>query len=147
MRQLLFTTLIALIGTLAKFKGTDGTNRVFDFPTTSPGGYPYAVIGSVSFESSVLDNVRDTRRYNFSIQVVGEKFGDQAGLSQSDALSAMRTAEDDLIALFDANWELGLPGQVIRTMPTNAEYGFTDNGSRVVLTMHLQVDTIATISL
>lgn len=146
MRQDLFNTIIGLLQTLAKFKGEDGTSRVFDFATTNPGGYPYVVVGSESLESTVVDNQRDTRRYNYTVQIVGEKFGEQGGLTQSDALKAMRNTEDDVLGLLDNNFFLGRRDLVIRTMPTKSTYGYTDNNARVVLTIHVSVDTIVNIT-
>lgn len=146
MRQLLFQAIITLLLTVDKFKGEDGTVRVFDFPTTNPGGYPYVVVGSESLESTVVDNARDSRRYNYTVQIVGEKFGEQGGLTQSDALEAMRNTEDVVLALFDGNYFLGRTDVVVRTMPTLSTYGYTDGGGRVVLTIHVSVDTTVNIT-
>lgn len=146
MRDLFFNLIVGLLGTLDIFKGEDGSSRVYDWPTTSPAGYPYVVVGSESFESEVLDNASDTRRYNFNIQIVGEKFGQEAGKTQSQALAAMRATEDSVIGLFDANFFLGRDDVVVRTMPVSATYGLTDGGSRVILTIVMRVDTRITIT-
>lgn len=147
MRDDLFNAIIGILQTVSKFIGEDGTVRVYDWPTTSPGGYPYVVVGSESLESSVLDSARDSRRYNYNVQVVGEKFGEQGGMTQSQALAAMRATEDAVVAAFDAKFFLNRPDLVIRSMPTRATYGLTDGGARVILTMSLAVDTAATITI
>lgn len=146
MRENLFNAIVAILQTVTKFIGEDGTVRVYDWPTTAPAGYPYVVVGSESLESSVLDSARDSRRYNYNIQIVGEKFGEQGGMTQSDALAAMRATEDAVIAAFDAKFFLNRPDLVIRSMPTRASYGLTDQNSRVVLSMSMAVDTAATIT-
>lgn len=146
MRDTLFTAIITMLQALADFKGEDGTMRVYDYPTTSPGGYPYVVVGSDSLESSVLDNARDSRRYQYKVQIVGEKFGDPAGQTQSNALQAMRKVEDNVIAAIDNNYYLGLSGQVVRSFPTKGIWGLTDNNSRIVLDLNIQVDTIVNIN-
>ena len=146
MRDTLFNAIVTMLGGLADFKGEDGTNRVFDYPTTAPGGYPYVVVGSDSLESIVLDNARDSRRYQYKVQIVGEKFGDPAGLTQSQALQAMRKVEDNTIAAIDANYFLGLSGQVIRTFPTKGIWGTTDNNSRIILDITILVDTLVNIT-
>lgn len=145
MRESIFNSIITLLRTCTKFIGQDGTIRVYDYPQTGPVGYPYAVVSSESLESEVLDNARDSRRYNFLIQVVGDKFGQEGGMTQSDALSAMRATEDAVYAIFDSDNNLG-NSSVVRTMPTKADYGYGDNGSRVVLSISLRVDSIAEIT-
>lgn len=137
---------MSVLSACSKFKGENGTVRVYDYPLTAPDGYPYAVVGSESLESTVLDNTSDTRLYNFRIQIVGEKFGSEGGLSQSDALGAMRTTEDAVLAIFDSNNDIDNPALVIRTMPTLSEYGTTDGGSRIVLTIQVKVETRVSIT-
>lgn len=146
MRDTIFNGIVTMLQTLSIFKGEDGTARVYDFPITSPAGYPYVVVGSDSLESTVLDNARDTRRYKYRVQVVGEKFGEEGGMTQSDALRAMRQTEDLVLALFDAQNALGI-SFVVRSMPTEASYGTTDGGARIVWTMDLSVDTAVNITL
>ena len=147
MRQTIFNAIITVLNTLAFFKGEDGTIRVYDYPISAPPGYPYAVVGSESLESTVLDSARDSRLYDFVIQVVGEKFGDPAGKTQSQAMSAMRDVEDQLLALLDNNNLLAQPAIVIRTMPVAATYGFTDGNSRMIYTMKIRVETTANITM
>ena len=146
MRDTLFNTLVTLLGTLSSFKGEDGTVRVYDYPITAPPGYPYVVVGSDSLESEVLDNARDSRRYIYKIQVVGEKFGDPAAVTQSMALQSMRKVEDAVMATIDANYLLGLSGQVVRSFPTQAIWGTTDNNSRIILSITIKVDTMVNIT-
>lgn len=140
MRTLIFGLILNFLKSCQYFQGENGTIRIYDFPNTAPDGYPYAVLGSESLESSILDNASDTRRYNYVIQVVGEKFGVEAGLSQSDALTAMRAVEDAVLAIFDNNNSLKRQDVVIRTMPTAVTWGTTDNGGRIVLNINMQVD-------
>lgn len=147
LRDDLFNSTIAILGTCDKLKGEDGTYRVYDYPKTAPPGFPYAVVSSESFESIVQDNARDSRRYKFLIQVIGEKYGDESGLSQSDALKSMRQVEDQIMSAFDAKNGLN-NGSVIRTMPVLANYGVnSDNGARVVLSITLAVDTMVDITI
>jgi hypothetical protein len=146
MRDTLFQAIVTMLKTLTDFQGSDGTERVYDYPLTSPAGYPYVVVGSDSLESVVLDNARDSRRYQYKIQIVGEKFGDPAGVTQSNALQAMRKVEDNVVAAIDANYYLGLNGQVIRSFPTKAIWGTTDSNSRIILDFTILVDTMVNIN-
>lgn len=147
MRELLFNALFDLIKTCSKLKGEDGTLRVYDFPLTAPAGYPYAVVSSSAMESDVLDNTSDVRKFGFRVQVIGEKFGEGAAATQSEALSTMRAVEDAVLDLIDANYFLGRQDIVIRTMPLRSEIGLnSDNGARVVLTIDVRVDTRITIT-
>ena len=146
MRDTIFQRLIAMLQTVTKFQGEDGTVRVYYWPTSAPSGYPYVVVGSESLESTVLDNARDSRRYNFLVQIVGEKFGQEGGMLQADALKAMRDTEDQVLSLFDNQNALGT-SFVIRTFPSNAKYGLTDNNARVVYTLELRVDTMVNVTL
>lgn len=147
MRELLFNAIFDLVKTCSKLIGEDGTVRVYDYPITAPPGYPYAVVSSANMESEVLDNASDTRKYGFSVQVVGEKYGSEGGMTQAQALSAMRAVEDAVMTLIDGNYFLGRQDVVIRTMPVRSNLGVnTDNGARVVLTIELRVDTRITIT-
>lgn len=146
MRDTLFQIIINLLKTCSKFIGSDGTVRVYDWPNTSPAGYPFVVVGSESLESSVHDNTRDTRRFVFGIQIVGEKFGEQGGVTQAEALQSMRATEDQVLSVIDANYFLGRQDLVIRTLPIRSQYGATDGGTRVVLTITIAVDTAANIT-
>ena len=146
MRDNLFNALITMLRSLSFFQSETGVIRVYDYPITAPDGYPYVVVGSGSLESEVLDNARDSRRYSYNVQIVGEKFGDVAGLSQSNALQAMRSIEDQVVAAIDSNYFLGLSGQVVRSFPTQGFWGLTDNNSRVVLNLTIKVDTMANIT-
>jgi hypothetical protein len=145
MRETIYQAIITLLKTCTKLQGENGTIRVYDFPLTAPDGYPYAVVGSESLESSVLDNARDSRRYNYLVQIVGEKFGSEGAMTQEEALSAMRATEDAVLAIFDHKNGLNC-SSVVRTMPTKAEYGYTDNNARVVLTIHFSIDTMVDIT-
>jgi len=145
MRESIFQSILAILRTCTKLQGEDGTVRVYDYPQTAPAGYPYAVVSSESFESSILDNARDSRKYIYKLQVVGEKFGDEGGMTQSDALAAMRATEDAVVALFDADNNLS-NSAVVRTLPMDAQYGLTDNGARVVYTLRLSVEVMAEIT-
>lgn len=145
MRETIFQLIIAKLQSLNIFSGEDGTLRVYTFPTASPAGYPYAVLSSDSMESSVLDSQRDSRRFIYSVQVVGEKFGVEGGMSQEDALSAMRATEDLVLAAIDSDNDLG-NGNIVRTLPLRAVYGVTDGGTRVVLTLTMSVEITVNIS-
>lgn len=149
MRDSLFNILIAELKTLTKFIGADGTVRVYDYPITAPAGYPYVTVVSETMTSNYFDTARDLRTYGFFLSIVGEKFGDESGLSQADALATMRATEDDVVALIDGLNRLGAPGEglgVIRTLPTNSKYGYTDGNSRVVLEITVQVQVPASIT-
>lgn len=146
MRNNLFASVKAILETCDKLIGEDGTVRVYDFPITSPPGYPYAVISSGSFGSSVLDNARDSRRYEFVIQVVGEKFGTEGGTTQSQALENMRVVEDSIMALYDADNDIS-NSEVVRTFPVNAEYGLGEGNVRVILNITLSVEVMVNINI
>jgi len=147
LRDDLFNAIFDLVKTCSKLRGEDGTVRVYDYPQTAPAGYPYAVVSSSAMESDVLDNTSDVRKYGFRIQVVGEKFGSEGAMTQSEALNTMRTTEDAIMTLLDANFFLGRQDIVIRTMPYRSEIGVnSDNGARVVLTIDVRVDTRITIN-
>lgn len=144
MREQLFQSIIALLQ-LPCFKGSDGTTRVYDWPTTQPSGYPYVVVTSQALESQLLDTSRDTRFYNYSVQVVGEKFGEQVAFTQSKALQAMRNVEDLVMAAIDANMNMSNPN-VTRISPVVSSYGFTDGNSRVVLSINLMVEVTVNVA-
>lgn len=147
MREQLIQLIQAQLLTLKKFQGSDGTIRVYDYPESNPSGYPYVVISSDSMESKILDTMRDLRVYQFLLSIIGEKFGTPGGFSQSDALKAMRNTEDAVVGLFDSNNDFNGAGQgVIRSLPTNSKYGYTDNNSRVVLEMMVQFQVVADIT-
>lgn len=145
MRDSIFNSIMTAFRACTKFIGEDGTVRVYDYPVTSPVGYPYAVVSSTSLESKVLDNASDVRQYFFKLQIVGEKFGEQGGMTQSEALGAMRTTEDAVLAILDANNDLD-NSSIIRVMPTSAVYGTADGNSRIVLTIEISADTRPLIS-
>jgi len=147
MRENIFQALYALVQNLGIFTGEDGTVRVYDYPETAPPGYPYAVLGSEGIASDVLDTARDVRKYNFVVQIVGEKFGEPAGKTQSQALKAMRATEDLFLAALDANNDLSRPDLVIRTMPTQGAYALSTDQTRVVLTISVSVDTTVPITM
>jgi hypothetical protein len=147
MRESLMLLIINALSTIQKFQGSDGTIRVYDYPEMGLGGYPYCVITAFSMESKINDNQRDLRYYNFMLSIIGEKFGDPGGFSQSDALKTMRNTEDTIVAYFDANNSFQGQGLgVIRSLPTNTKYGYTDNNSRVVLEIMVQFQVIAGIT-
>lgn len=146
MRNTIFQLIVGLLRDMSEFQGSDGTFRVYDFATSQPAGFPFVVVSSGSLDSTILDSARDTRRYNYNVQIVGEKFGEQGGKTQSDALAAMRDVEQAVMDVIDANYFLGRQDIVIRTMPVGAVWGLTDDGSRVVVTITLRVDTQATIT-
>lgn len=133
--------------TLGKFNGNDGSIRIYDYPESLPSGYPYAVISSDSMESQILDTQRDLRVYQYLISIIGEKFGEPGGFKQSDALKAMRNTEDAVVSLFDNNNDFNGAGLgVIRSLPTNSKYGYTDNNSRVVLEIMVKFQVVADIT-
>lgn len=149
MRDTIFQAIVSKLQGLSAFQGSEGTKRVYDWPNESPDGYPYVVIGSESLSSEVLDNQRDLRLYNFTITIVGEKFGEQSSpKTQSQALLAMRNTEAAVLTAFDADNDLGLMGSgVIRTLPTSSTYAYTDGGTRVLLAISLQVQTQVAITM
>lgn len=148
MRQALFTLLYNAIKALPKFQGANGSIRTYDYPVAQPDGYPYAVIVSESLESDIYDTARDLRLYNFLISVIGEKFGETGGLTQSDALKTMRETEDAITAMLDADNRLGGAGQgVIWVKPLASKYGYTDGNSRVVLELNVRFQIAVQITL
>ena len=148
MRQQLFLLLYNAIKSLAKFQGSNGTYRLYDYPITQPDGYPCGYIVSQSLSSEIYDTTRDLRLYNFLISVIGEKFGDTGGLSQSDALKSMRDTEDAIVALLDSDNRLGGSGNgVIWVKPLVSNYGYTDGNSRVVSELQVQFQVAPQITL
>jgi hypothetical protein len=141
----IFNSLISKLNSLSVFAGGDGTFRVYDYPIAQPDGYPYAVIGSKSIDGSILDNARDLRLYGFVIQIVGEKFGEQAGFTQSLALKTMRQTGDIILSAIDADTNLS-NANIVRVVPIKADFAFTDNASRVVLTIELQAQVTVDIN-
>lgn len=146
MRDTIFDAIIGKLQAMSMFQGADGTLRVYDYPETQPSGYPYVVVGSGSLNSEVEDNVRDAVRYSYTIQIVGEKFGGDSSFTQSQALKTMRVAEDALMAVLRGDNDLSVPS-VIRTMPVNSDFGTTDGGTRIVLTVTVVVDTFEQITI
>jgi hypothetical protein len=145
MSDTIFTAIISLLQSIAVFSGSDGTTRVYQFPVAIPDGYPYAVVVFSTLNSEIEDSARDLVTYTYTVSIVGEKFGQEAGFTQANALASMRRTVDDVIAALQADNDLGVSG-VIRSMPLNAEQGYTDGGSRVVVNLTLAVQTAATIT-
>ena len=147
MRVTIFNAIISKLKELGVFTGDDGTIRVYDYPITAPAGYPYVVVAPNTLISEELDNQRDRRTYRYHLQVIGEKFGEEAGnKTQAEALLAMQNVEDTVLAAFDANADLSTSGVII-TRPIQVEWGYADNGSRVVLDIILDVLTTVNITL
>lgn len=148
MRETLFQLLLTALRALPKFKHASGVSTVYDYPITTPDGYPYVIVVSESLESDIYDTARDLRLYNFLISVIGEKFGDTGGLSQSNALRAMRATEDVITSMLDGNNRLGGSGAgVIWVKPLKSKYGYTDGNSRVVLELTVQFQVAVEITL
>lgn len=147
MRQAIFNLLLTAIQGMAKFKLANGVSTVYAYGVGSPDGYPYATITAESMDSEVLDNYRDLRLYNYLITVVGEKFGEPGGYTQERAWESMRETEDALCSLWDGNNTFSGSGLgIIRTMPTNSKYGYTDGGSRIVLELRVQFQVAVSIT-
>lgn len=148
MRQALFELLYNAVRGLAKFAHANGVVSVYDYPISAPIAYPTAYIVSDTVESVIYDTARDLRLYSFLITVIGEKFGDTAGLSQGQALETMRKTEDEILALIDDDNRLGSAGLgVIWTRPMTTKYGYTDGNSRVVLELNVRFEVPANITL
>jgi hypothetical protein len=145
MSDTIFTAIITLLQTLSIFSGSNGTKRVYQFPVAVPDGYPYAVVVFSTLESEITDSARDLVTYTYTVSIVGEKFGQDSGLTQANALASMRRTVDDVIAALQADNDLGVAG-VIRSLPLQAQQGYTDGNSRVVVNLTLAVQTAATIT-
>jgi hypothetical protein len=145
MSDTIFNAIITLLQSIAVFSGSDGTKRVYQFPAAIPDGYPYAVVVFSTLDSEITDNQRDLVTYSYTISIVGEKFGQEAGLTQANALASMRRTVDDVISALQGDNDLGVSG-VIRSMPLKAEQGYTEGNSRVVVNLTLAVQTAATIT-
>lgn len=147
MRETIFNAIISLLQGVTKLTSETGKVHVYDWPVTAPAGYPYVVVGSQSVESEELSNMQDLRSYIFSVQIVGEKFGDEGGKTQRDALQVMREVEDIMFSTFDGNNDLGLGLQIIVTRPINIEWSYTEDRQRVVLSMRVLVQAAVDITL
>lgn len=130
---------------VGKLQSETGATHVYDYPITAPGGYPYAVVTADGLSSEISDTFRDVRTYRFLIQIVGEKFGGDTELTQQKAMQTMRNIEDDVLSTFDNNNDLDVSG-VIRSLPTQVDWGTSDGGSRLVLTINLDVQASVNIT-
>mgnify|MGYP003288445330 CR=1 FL=1 len=145
MSDTIFNAIVSLLRGLNIFSGSDGTRRVYQFPVAVPDGYPYAVVVFSTLDSEITDSARDLVTYSYTVSIVGEKFGQEAGLTQANALASMRRTIDDVIAALQADNDLGVSG-VIRSLPLRAEQGYTDGNSRVIVNLTIAVQTAATIT-
>ena len=146
MRTTIFNAIVTLLQGITKLQSETGQVHVYDWPITAPAGYPYVTVQASRMESDELSNMQDVRRYFFTVQVVGEKFGDQAGKTQSQALAVMRETEDAIFDAFDADNDLGLGNQIIVTRPIQDDWAVSGDNTRVVLTMTVMVEAAVDIT-
>lgn len=147
MRNTIFAALVALLQGVQKLASEQGIVHVYDWPVTAPAGYPYVVVSSVGIESEAMSNVQDKRRYLFTVQIVGEKFGDASGKSQSEAIAVARTTEDAVIAAIDSNADLGLGLQIIVTKPLQVDWNLAEDRSRIIISIRVAVEVAVNIAL
>lgn len=147
MRGTIFDAIVSKLSALSAFQGSGGTTNVYSYAITASPSYPCAVVGDSDTVSDELDNQRDNRTYRYTIQVVGEKFGDQSSdHTQAQALEVMRNIEDTVLSAIDSDADLGVAGVII-TRPVSVQRGFDEQNSRVILDIILDVWTTVDITL
>lgn len=143
MRNTIFNAIVTLLKTLSSLKGTDGTVRVYEYATAQPDGYPAISVSSTKLESEIADSQRDLRRYIFLIRLIQEKMPEHFGPKKAERVARQR--EDEILSAFDNNNDLDVSG-VIRTTPLSAEWGYTEENSRIVIDITIAVETSITIT-
>lgn len=124
----------------------DGTRKiqiVYNYPEYKPTHYPYAYIDYKGSESVELNNREDQVEYRFEIGIVQEKFEDLKGRENAEDTSMNR--DYDVSEAFRDDNNLSL-SDVIWVRPLNTVKEYVEGGTRIKLTIELQVVTKETIT-
>jgi hypothetical protein len=121
----------------------EGMEAVYEYPTDTPSGYPYAWVEYKGDQSEILNNTNDRVTYEFVVKVVQEKLTDFQG--PADAEEICRTRAYNILEKFRSDNNLGLDN-VVRTRPMSTVKEYIQNGTRIQLTITLFVETIEAIT-
>lgn len=145
MNTTIFNAIVNTLKDLDCLKGSDGTLRVYEFPTSKPEGYPSASVVYEGEVAEVLDNQRDKITYIYLIRVMQEQF-EQTGFTPTKAEKVSRDRAYEICGTFRSNADLGVSG-VLRTTPIKVDKGYIDNNTRIVLDITLEVETVEDVTL
>lgn len=119
----MWNELSAAIVNIIKTSSEVDPTQVYDYAKPNMSHYPtITVTGGGNTEAAFADTNRNTRTYNFNIDVYQERFE----FGEDKAEEVVRNVVDDLIRLFDANVHLNdtLLGRGY-AKPINGDWGYT----------------------
>lgn len=140
MNTTIFNAIVSILKDLSSLKGSDGTVRVYEYPTSKPDGYPSVYVVYEGEVAEVLDNQRDKVTYIYFIRVMQEQF-EETGFTHAKAEKIARDRTYEICGAFRSNADLGVSG-VLRTTPIKVDKGYIDNNTRIVLDITLEVETV-----
>jgi hypothetical protein len=128
------------INILAKIKGilnaSTNLKYVYDYPNSTPQGYPSAVVFRSETQGSFADTSRDERHYLFDIRLMQERLE----VGEQSAERILMQLEDELVAAFDADYNL--TGSCNWCKPIAFKWGFIQAPSVDIRTAIITLDVI-----
>lgn len=123
---------------IAKLEAITGIKKIYGYEKGDLDGFPAATVVLVGIEAPILDNVSDSRRYDFRIRLYQEM--EEDGVGAEEAESRVDALIDTLIGTFEDDYRLG--GLAYNTN-LKVEMGYPDRGpSMRVFDMTLEVYAI-----
>lgn len=144
MNTTIFNAIVNILKDLNSLKGSDGTVRVYEYPTSKPDGYPSASVVYEGEVAEVLDSQRDKVTYTYFIRIMQEQF-EETGFTHTKAEKVARDRTYEICGAFRSNADLSVSG-VLRTTPIKVDKGYIDNNTRIVLDITLEVETVEIIT-
>jgi len=139
----IFDAIVDKLKTIDSLKGTDGTVRVYRYPTNKGAGYPFAYVVFEGATSVDLDNQRNKVTYQYMIRIVQEVF-EETGFTPEKGEQVARDETYEVCGVFRADNDLGI-AKVLKTTPIKADKGYINNSTQLVIDITLQVETAETI--
>lgn len=131
--------IVGLLETLQDLK------KSYDYPEASgKDGYPFAYSIFDGDESEVLTNASDRVRANFKIVLVQEKFEPTKGRRNAEITTNDRIYKIE--KLFRDNNDLGIDS-VLRVLPSSSKKTYIDGGTRIEISISLQVEFIQNVTI
>ncbi len=123
---------------IAKLQAITGIEKIYGYEKGDLDGFPAVTVTLAGIEAPILDNVSDSRRYDFRIKLFQEMEDDGVGAEESE--SRVEALIDTLIGTFEDDYRLG--GLAYNTS-LKVEMGYSDRGpSMRVFEMTLEVYTV-----
>ena len=144
MNSTIFDAIIDKLKALDFLKGSDGTVRVYEYPTTKTPGYPSAYAVYEGEISEILDNQRDKVTYQYMIRIIQEVF-EEVGFTPLKGEKVARDRTYEVCGVFRADNDLGISG-VLRVTPIKTDKGYINNNTQIVIDITLNVETVETIT-